>query len=340
MANFTPSNLVKAQVFLKKMFNEAEMRSKRSAALVLGLKNNDVLIPSHKEIRTREDRDVEAYIAKRQSRATTAARTALHTGARGDSFALPITWSTYTDTFSMSAKQLDNNKFNFDQAFAIELRNAAINIHESIETGRIDFLMANRTQINAATKGGTFNAANDTFEISADKEGRFYQIAKSMMRQNKYKGVYDVIADSKMFVDAEFFLNQGDANETNTAFQFAGLNISESIELEDANYAEGIALFLPEGNYGVLPWIPKQNREGWGEGQLNEVGRFMSIPDPMGTGMDLALSVYAKREDSTASNGMEQDVTLQFELSVDIADVLAPLSVATESVVYEVAQLS
>lgn len=339
MSNFTPSNLLKAQAILKQTYNEAEMRKKQSAALLMAMKNNDVLIPSHRILRTRDDRAVSAYIMKRSQRTPASARAALHTGNRGDSFELAMSWETFADPFSMSVKQLDNNVFSFDQAFANELRNAAINIHEAIETAGIDYLIANRTQVNAATAGGSFNAANDAFEIAATDQERFYQIAKSMMRQNKYKGMFDVIASPKTFIDAEFYLNQGNANAVNTAFQFAGLNIAESIELEDANYPGGISLIMPEGNFGVLPWIPKQNREGWGDGELNEVGRFMSLPDPLGSGMDFALSVYAKREDNSAANGQAQDVTLQFELSVDVAWVLAPLSTATESVVYEVAQM-
>lgn len=339
MSKFTPSNLVKAQAILKQTFNEAEMRKKQSAALLVAMKNNDVLLPSHKILRTREDRAVSAYIMKRSQRTPGSARTALHTGNRGDSFELPLSWETFADPFSMSIKQLDNNVFSFDQAFANELRNAAINIHEAIETAGIDYLIANRTQVNNATAGGSFNGANDAFEIAAGDRERFYQIAKSMMRQNKYKGMFDVIASPKTYIDAEFFLNQGNANAVNTGFQFAGLNIVESIELEDANYDGGISLIMPENQFGVLPWIPKQNRQGWGDGELNEVGKFMSLPDPLGSGMDFALSVYAKREDNSGNNGDAQDVTLQFELSVDVAWVLAPLSTATESVVYEVAQM-
>lgn len=340
MSNFTPSNLVKAQAILKSMFNEAEMRKKQSAVLGLGLKNNDVLIPSHQALRTREDRSVEAYIQKRAARTPATARAHNHTGNRGDSFALALTWNTFADPFSMSIKQMDNNIFSFDQAFANNLRNAAINLHEAIETAGVDYLIAQRTQINPATSGGSFNATNDAFEISLANEGRFYQIAKSMMRQNKYNGVFDVVASPKTYIDAEFYLNQGNSNAVNTGFQFAGLNIIESIELSDAHYAGGVSLIMPENQFGVLPWIPKQNRQGWGDGELNSVGKFMSLPDPFGSGLDFALSVYALRADNSAANGEAQDVTLQFELSVDVAWVLAPLSTATESVVHEVAQLT
>lgn len=340
MANFTPSNLVKAQAILKNMFNEAEMRSKQSVALGLGLKNSKVLVPDHTLLRTREDRAIEANLLKRIVRTPGSARVAAHTGNRGDSFVTTLAWETFSDPFSMSMKQMDNNIYSFDQALAVQIRNSAINLHEAIETAGIDYLVAGRTQVNGATVGGTFNGTNDAFEIALANKPRFYQIAKSMMRANKHRGVYDVIASPGTFIDAEFYAMQGSGNSTNTGFQFAGLNIAESVELADANYAAGVSLIMPENTFGCLTWIPKQNRAGWGDGELNSVGRFMSIPDPLGSGLDFALSVYAVRADNSASNGSAQDVTLQFELSVDVSWVLSPLSTATESVVYEVAQLA
>lgn len=339
MANFSPSNLVKAQAILKKNFTEPEMRKKQSAVLGLALKNSDVLIPSHKVLRTREDRTVEAAINKRSIRSAGTARTALHTGNRGDSMIVTPSWNQFVDTFSMSVDQMENNIFSFDEAFAQEIRNACINLHEAIETAGVDYLVAQRTQVNGASQVGSFNATNDSFEISADNRERFYQNAKSMMRQNKYSGMFDVVASPKTFVDAEFYLSQGNSNAVNTAFQFAGLNILESIELEDANYDGGISLILPENTFGALTWIPGKNRRGWGDGELNEVGRFMSMPDPFGSGLDFAMSVYAKREDSSGSNGSVQDVTLQFEVSVDVAWLLAPLSTANASVVHQVSQM-
>ena len=339
MSNFSPSNLVKAQAILKKNFSEPEMRKKQSAVLGLALKNNDVLIPSHKVLRTREDRTVEAAINKRSVRNAATARTALHTGNRGDSLIVTPSWNQFVDTFSMSVDQMENNIFSFDEAFAAEIRNACINLHEAIETAGVDYLVAQRTQVNGASQVGSFNGTHHSFEISADNRERFYQNAKSMMRQNKYSGMFDVVASPKTYVDAEFYLNQGNSNAVNTGFQFAGLNIIESIELEDSNYDGGISLVLPENTFGALTWIPGKNRRGWGDGELNEVGRFMSMPDPFGSGLDFAMSVYAKREDSSGSNGSVQDVTLQFEISVDVAWLLAPLSTSNASVVHQVSQM-
>jgi hypothetical protein len=339
MPNFSATNLVKAQARLQQKFTEQELRTKQSPALMLATRNMNILIPGHEQLRKREDRPVEGNVLARSKRATISSRTHNHTGNRGDSFVVPFTWTTIGDKFSISLKQLNNNIFSFEEALAQQLYNAAINIHESIETFLIDYLFAQRTQINVATANGTWNATNDAFEISLANKPRFYQMAKSMMRQNNYKGTFDVIASPLTYVEGEYYANQGGGNQTNTNFQFTGLNIVESIELEDANYAGGISLIMPSGNFGMLPWIPKENREGHGD--YNSVlGGYGSIQDPLGSGLTLAVHGYTERANTSAENGSTQDDLLQLEITVDIAPALAPLSVATESVVYEVAQMT
>lgn len=339
MANFSPSNLVKAQAKLAQKFTAGEMRQKPWAGTLLALQNIEMILPSHNILRTREDRAVSAYFLSRTKRSTGTSRTHNHTGNRGDSVEKPLAWSTFTDKFKISLKQMDNNVFSWQEAFNQELLNSIINIHEDIETASINYLMANRTQINAATKGGSFNAATDAFEIAASNKQRFYQLLKSMMRQNKYNGTLDVIADSNMYVNAEFDGSQGSGNQTNFAFQFSGLNIIESIELEDADYADGTVLAMPTGQFGVLPWIPKQNREG--RGDYNSVlGGYGSIQDPLGSGLQLAIHGYTERADTSGENGNSQDDVLQMEVSVDLSFNEAPLSVATESVIFQAGLVS
>lgn len=346
MANFTPSNLVKAQALLTEKFTKNEMREKALPALTLALKNSNILLPSANQIRTREDRAVEAYVMKRNKRNPTAARTHNHTGNRGDSFAVPLTWSTYSDVFSLSLKQMDNNIFSFNQALAQGFADCVMNIRGDVETDNIAFLLAQRSQINIATERGTFNAANDAFEIALADKPQFYQIVENMMAANNYTGRYDVIASQGVYIDGNWYAAQGSANANNSAFQFTNMNIARSTELTDANYAGGVALVMPEAGFGVIPWIPKQNRQG--EGDYNTyVGGYGSITDgdidvanPDATVLTYAVHGYRQRADTSASNGSTQDDIIEFEVSVDIARVLSPLSTATESVVFEVGQLT
>jgi len=342
MANFSPSNLVKAQVLLNQQYTSKEMREQTLPALRMALSNANVLIPSAEQVRTREDRSVEAYVLSRASRTPGTSRTHNHTGSRGDSFAVPLTWGTYSDKFSISLKQMDNNMFGFEQTLAQQMLNCILNIHAQIEADDISYLLAQKSQVNAGSGYGSFNATNDVFEIAATEKNRFVAISKIMMQQNKYNGVYDMILDPKTYADSQFYGNQGAGNGVNTLYQYAGVNSALSINLSDSNYEGGAALIMPTASFANIPWIPKQNRNGYGD-YNSYVGGYGSFQDPTGLGLTYAVHGYSSRTDSSASNGDTQDVTMEFEISVDIAKVLAPLSATAstnESVVFEIGQLS
>jgi hypothetical protein len=339
MANFSPSNLVKAQARLQQRFTEAEMRQKQLPALRMALSNQGVLIPGAEQLRTREDRSVEAYVLGRSKRATTSSRVYNHTGSRGDSFAVPLSWTTYTDKFSISLKQMDNNIFAFEETLAQQILNCVLNIQASIETDRISYLLAQRSQVNNGTAGGSFNATNYAFEIADADKARYYAIVRAMMAQNFYQGSMDVIVDPLTYINAGFFAAQGAGNATNTAYQFMDFNIAQSTDLTDANYPGGVSLVMPAGGYACLPWIPKQNRIGTGD-YNSYLGGYGSMMDPTGLPIEYAIHGYAQRADTSSLNGNTQDDVLEFEMSVDIADVLSPLSGGlNESVVFEVGQL-
>lgn len=337
MANFSPSNLVAAQLMLQDKFKSPENRFKASPVMSMGLKNQGILVQDYQSLRTREDRALYAYLLNRTKRSTTSSRTHNHSGNRGDSTQMSLTWTTFVDKFSLSIKQMDNNMVGFNETLAHQIENAMKNIIESAETYIVSNLQTNRTQVNDATANGTFNATNDVFEISSSTQ--FWQILKSMMRQNDYKGMFDVITNSYGFVDAEYQAAQGQSNAANTQFQFQGMNIAESYELADTNYpATNISLIMPEGGFAVLPWIPKQNRNGYGDYSTYN-GGYGSLSDPFGLGMQFAVHGYSERADASASNGSAQDDVMQFELSVDLAIPLAPLSTANETVIFEAAKV-
>jgi hypothetical protein len=343
MANFSPSNLVKAQGLLKEQFTRSEMREQVLPALKLGLSNGDPLIPNAAELRKREDRAVSGYAMKRQSRTPTSARSATHTGTSGDSMELPFTWTTYADTFVISLKQMDNNIFGFEQALAQNIKNCILNIHAAIESDTNSALLTAVTQVvTSTTPMGTrvpWNATNYAYEISADDSKQFFQLAKQAMLANKYpQGAFDVIAGLNVAANGDFWRSQGNSNATNTGFQFTGLNIAPSPNMTDSNYENGVALFLPKEQFALIDWIPKQNRIGYGD-YNSYTGGYGSMMDPTGTGLTFAVHGYSLRADTSSANGVAQDNQMEFEISVDIATALCPLSTSNETVVYKFAQM-
>lgn len=340
MANFDTSNLLTAQTMVADRYKAPEMRMKPAPAFGLLTGNENFLIVGAETLKTRDDRPIEAHLLARTKRASGSARAHNHTGTFDDSQKVTLTWSTKSDKFSISLKLLDKSVFDFNTVFANKLEQACMNILEDKETEAIAYLTAQRATAQPSLLNATFNAGTNAVEIAADKAARFYQVLRSVMRQNYFGGAIDVVADSVQAVDAAFLAAQGQSNATNYGFQFQDLNIAESVEYVDADYSDkGSVLAMPAGSVAALNWIPKQNRQGWGD--FNSfVGGYSTFSY---RGYTFALHGYAQRSDTSGSNGATQDVTLEFELSLDTSLNKSPLTVIanrTDSVILQVGQIN
>lgn len=339
MANFDVSNLLTAQTMANKKYEAPEMRMKPAPAFTLLTSNDNFLIVSAETLKTRDDRAIEAHLLARTKRTSSAARAAVHTGTIDDSQKVTLTWTTKSDKFAISLKLLDKSVFDFNTVLANKFEQACMNVLEDKETEAIAYLMAQKATQNPTLKGATFGAITDAVEVSLANETRFYQIMSSVFRQNYFPGQIDVIADSLKFISAEYVGAQGGGNSTNLAFQFQNKRIVESPELTDADFTSGCALAFPQGSVAALNWIPKQNRQGWGD--------YNSYVGGYGTfefrGYQFAVHGYAARTDTSASNGDAQDVLMEFEVSLDSSFNKAPLNYTTgrtDSVILEFGQLA
>ena len=334
MANYAASVLEEAKLILTQRFSAPEKRLKAPGVMGAFMKNTDLAIPNVGALRTAAARAEKGYFFNRSKRSNTAARAHDHTGSVGDSTEVAFSWATYGDKFQTSLKRSENNIFNDAQLLANEIDNAFKNIYESADTAALAYLGTNKTTVNAATKNGVFNTANDAFEIATASIARFIQHAKSMARQNYHTGGAELILDPVLFLEAEHYLNQAGGNSTNTAYQIAGVNLWEAITLSDANYASGAGYIIPEGTIGVVDWTPQKNRAGWGDFESYN-GGYGTITDPR-TGLTMALHGYSQRADTSSAGGEVQDVTTEWELSVDLSFNKSPLTAAGETTIFEI----
>jgi hypothetical protein len=340
MANFDVSNLITAQTMVSDKYKQPEMRMKPAPAFDLLTSNDNFLIVGAETLKTRDDRAIEAHLLARTKRSAGSGRTHNHTGTIDDSQKVTLTWTTKSDKFAISLKLLDKSLFDFNTVLANKFEQACMNILEDKETEAIAYLRAQRaTQQPAALKGATFEDTNDAVEISSANANSFLQRVKSIMKQNYFGGQMDVIADSNMQIAFDFQAAQGGGNATNLVYQFPGARIIESVELADSNYSNGIVLAMPSQSVAALNWIPKQNREGWGDynDHTGGYGTFTYL------GYTFAVHGYALRADTSASNGDTQDVTMEFEVSLDSSFNKSPLAYTTgrtDSVITQFAQAS
>lgn len=328
---FTNSVLALAQAKLTANFAGPENRDVDNATFREFLRNTEIMVPSWKELRTTESRTVTAYFADRTVRALGGAQSHNHTGTHGTSSAFTPTWVPKSDKFAISLKQGDNNIFDNSEQLANEFNQVFLNFNAGNETLAVNHLFANRTTINPVTAEGTFNATDDTFEVTEATEGpRFAQIIGSTMRILKYTGPITIFCDAISFNKFEDAAAQGATNATNQSFQFQGKRFVHSIELEAlggalvASYSKGYCIAVPDATIAALSWIPKQNRTGI----ITSVNKYSSIINPA-DGVSYAMHTYETRADGLATGGELQDVLTQVQVWNDIAFDNAPLTTTT-----------
>lgn len=334
MANFATAALVKAQAKLIGAFQSGELRYRTPEVHNLYLRNTSIMIPDYMELRTREDRVVETNYFLRTSRALGSGRSHNHTGAQGDSGILTPSWATYNDPFVSTLKEADNKIYSWEDQHMSKLQNAVINFIEGLDSVASAHLFANRSGVNVATAGGTFNAVDDVFQITEASNGdRAIQVSKSVMDVNKWQRQnFTFVCDTIAFNKFEYLAFQGSGNSANTSFQFNGVNFVHDPSLTAAAagllgaYANGFWIVVPEGTVAALPWLPMQNRAGL----VTKENMYGTVLNPI-DGLTYGVHSYEERVDGTLLGGYSQDVKTETEISIDMAYELAPLSTAGET---------
>jgi len=328
---FTNSALAKAQALLMANFANSELRYREPATFKAFVANSEVMMPSHKLLRTREDRTVEAYFANRSSRSLGSARSHNHSGNTGSSGVLTPSWVTKTDKFGITLKQGDNNFMDHAMQLQSEFQNVIANMAEGLESAAVAHLFANRSQVNGVTAEGSFDGVNYAFEVTESTNGnRFLQIIRSTMDILKYAGGITIFCDTIAYNKFSYLAAQGQGNSVNYSFQFQNVTFVHSIDLNtDASglsYTKGFCIAVPNGTIGCLDWIPLQNRQGI-ETKLQSYGSMINPVD----GLLYAVHGYETALDGTSTGGYTQDEKSQIEVSIDIALEHAPLSTANET---------
>jgi hypothetical protein len=344
MANYSTARWEAFQYKLNEMMQKPEFKHKPSPALMKFLKSTDFLIPASEKERIlgvkQSDQDtVYVNLLNKQSISTGSARAAAHTGSINDSTREELTFSTYNANFKYSIKGSDRTIWNLAEQVSKQVLSASIALHDSIETALLANLGTNKSQVvvNANPRSGTWDGTNYVFGIANTDYDLFIQRLKGFMREQYYKGVaLEAIMDETLWQKAAYLANQGAGNNANTQFQFGGVDFGEDATQElalDTGYV-GMGYVFQMGGIGIVPWIPKLNREGFGEAGMNG-GFYGTIPDPLGTGLTFAIHEYYTGADNESAAGETQDVDVQVEVSVDLAPLVAPESTANSSNVFK-----
>jgi len=339
MANFVTANLAKYQAKIAQSFNSGELRFRTPAVFNSIRKSTEIMVPSHNQIKNAAKRTTgEINFFNRASRALgNGGETALHVGAKSDSSVLIPAWTAFDDKFYYSLKQANNSVFELDEMIMNEMTNVFINFTEGLESAAASFLHNGRTGVNAYSRQGTFNAANDVFEIVADTTNvlgtgyRAVQIIKSAIEANKWTGVMlTAYCDTVMYDKLQVLAAQGQNNAQNSSFQFSGVEFLKSVEMDALavalGYADGYCVVAPMGTVATLDWIPQQNRDGI----ITSVSKYGTILAP-NVNLALATHSYEANVDENGNNSEKQDVRIETQFFTYLSFNYAPLTTADET---------
>jgi hypothetical protein len=347
MANYATSVLAKGQAVISARNQAPEQRRKVPTVMELALKNQEYSIPNAVDLRKSDLRPVEIYYQKKVAQGNTTAKAYNHTGSYGDSGKIELTYVTHVEKLQLPRKIAQNNILTYQSLFNNLYEEKWRNLRNRHDTSALAFLYANRCQLTAAVinpaiasaNPGVWEDVNFSLGIDAANSSVFMQKLKSFMAARYFTGEYDIIADLQMGDAFEYAMQQGQANNANTSFQFAGSNISKTQDVVSSAYGKGAVLALPSRLFAGMHWNDQLNKAGVDSGET-EVGKLGTIADPFGSGAQADISFYTQRADTSANTtgGSTQDIVDEWEIALTVAYALPPLSTASDSVVHLIGQ--
>jgi|GEM_PF-1423209 len=346
MANYSTQRWDAFKYKLNAAMSAPEFRKSPSPTLETLLRNTDFLVPASEKERVlglkQSDQDTVAIkILNKQSISVTNARAYDHSGSKNDGTTTDATFTTYTANFGYSIKESDRIIWSLAELQAKQILSAIIALHEDIESGLVTWSNTNKSQVveSLTPRSGTWDASNSKFNVAFADYNRWMQRVKGFMREQKYRGTYEMLADEVLYQEGEYLTQQGQGNSTNLQWQASNINgmVSQDITVADGSLGSGF--IFPTGTVGILPWIPKLNRQGFGDAGMNG-GFYTTLEDPFGTGLQFAIHERYAGADNDQTSGETQDVNVFVEISVDLAPVKALMSTANASPIFKFDVLS
>lgn len=328
MANYVDTNLEPAVARFVGGFEGAMNRTPFTEFLTTLLKNGDYLFPEAESIKESSKRTVKAKIRKQVIEVASGARSCTLSGSFGDGATATINWTSLALTGKVSTKQHQDNEIKLQEAIAGRIADLRKSVLKAFETQAQAWFAANRSTINAGISYGTFNAATNVFEIDpADAANPgFLNIAEQVLGENQYRGgMYEAVVNGFTYPQLRYQSQQGAGNSANLAFQFGNWLVKNGLGYNDVNYPNWFAYIFQEGMVGALNWLPADYRSPReGQSVSDTMGVKMVMPDPEIMGLNWAVKTQLKCEDTSLTNGGDDDEVLYIQLSTDLSFNYAP----------------
>lgn len=313
MPNLTDTQLLSAIAkATQSIMGAAEFRDYEHSTTKRLLNSQNDVFRNVNKLKQSDEQPTKVDLISRVYTASGTAKVAAHAAAAfPDSFVKDITYLKRVQTFKVSYKQADNNRFGYEEILQSELKNKLQSMYLDLSTYNIAWLDANRSQVGVDSLMLFDDVTNNQFDnLLADRDYLFDNTIAAL-KKNRYVGMIDMIGDQKITQLHRRIGRQGDGNSVNLAPQIKGIDYIDEPQIALA--ATSTAYAWQKGMVGMTTWNEKINRMGVGA-IGNTEGLFTTMVDPV---FGHKHDVHIKRAvaDTSGSGGNSQDVVDEYEIS-------------------------
>ena len=229
--------------------------------------------------------DVEIPVMSIASAANGTGLTCTYTGTEAVSDLVTITWATISNGFNMVPSRNAQNQINYQQEFARKyadairaMAGAANALVDTTLTGVIEGTYTS-SYIGAGQKYGAI-AANDAIQVSLANRPDFFNDLVDILASDDIFPQLDVLGSINLRGIVSQLFAQGEANATNTAYQFQqgdyNFFFDKDVTVGAIAATDASAYVMPVGAYGIV----SRNSPDCLAGTENKTHTWGTINDP------------------------------------------------------------
>lgn len=170
-----------------------------------------------------------------------------------------VTYTPYTFAVTQTPAEFANNYIDANSDFANKMRAGIDLVKRAIENQCIAALNNNRNTVWNANTLGPYTQAADALRVPlAGHEFAFNNFTPIIAANDFNPNGINVAANYGTWPTIMRYMNQGQGNATNTAFQFANFNFQFTPRIATGSNSIGTGYFMPQGTVGITTWLPTQ----------------------------------------------------------------------------------
>lgn len=175
-------------------------------------------------------------------------------GGQSESDLVRVIWKTVVADILMVPSQYEKNEIKRQFDLNKKIRETVEAFMIEIENDLDVAFDANKSQVYGSTiVGSKYTLTGDAIQVEPTETDFFFNDLDAInLADDFYESTMRIVANHTVMPIVSKYINQGDSNSANTAFQFAGKNFTFSNRITNGVGVLGTGYFMPDGSVGLL----------------------------------------------------------------------------------------